>query len=371
MITKYISYLFLYLQVYHGEISSAKLRGIYGTFTQIFIGIGLLLVYGIGSIEGLRYYFVALVAVGIVVVFELMMVWLKETPRWLLSKGCRKKSIAALKFLRGPEIGYEKELSEMEAALSENTNQTMLQVLKEFKKKSVLIPFLILVAILFFQQIGGLNAISAYAGTIFEQANVENPQFIATITVGIAGLIAAIFSICLVDVAGRKVLLIVGGLGTCLATALLGTHFFITRPSLCDNSTNLTAMLLPGAENSTTTAVLPCNPQFAPVAIASVLLYFVLFNFGWGPVPWVLIGEMLPLQVRGVASGIVIFVNWGTSAIVTGFYPAFNRAVMPWFAWWSFAIMNLFSVVFVTFSLFETKGKSLEEIQERFERKKK
>lgn len=299
------------------------------------------------------------------------MVWLKETPRWLLSKGHKKKSIAALKFLRGPEIGYEKELSEMEAALSESTNQTMFQVLKEFKKRSVLIPFLILVVILFFQQIGGLNAISAYAATIFKQANIESPQFIATITVGIAGLLASIFSIFLVDVAGRKLLLIVSGIGTCLATALLGTHFFITRPSLCDNSTNLTATLPPSAENATTTAVLPCNPQYAPVAIASVLLYFVLFNFGWGPVPWVLLGEMLPLQVRGVASGIVIFVNWGTSAIVTGSYPAYNRAVMPWFAWWSFAVMNFASVVFVTFALSETKGKTLEEIQKRFERKKK
>ena len=104
--------------------------------------------------------------------------WLKETPRWLLSKGHKKKSIAALKFLRGPEIGYEKELSEIEAALSENTNQTMLQVLKEFKKRSVLIPFLILVVILFFQQIGGLNAISAYAAIIFEQANIESPQLL-------------------------------------------------------------------------------------------------------------------------------------------------------------------------------------------------
>ena len=188
---------------------------------------------------------------------------------------------------------------------------------------------------------------------------------------GIAGLLASIFSICLVDVAGRKLLLIVSGIGTCLATALLGTHFFITRPSLCDNGTNLTATLPPSAENATTTAVLPCNPQYAPVAIASVLLYFVLFNFGWGPVPWVLLGEMLPMQVRGVASGIVIFVNWGTSAIVTGFYPAYNRAVMPWFAWWSFAVMNFASVVFVTFALFETKGKTLEEIQKRFERKKK
>ena len=117
-----------------------------------------ILVYSIGSIGSFQYYYVALIAVGFTAVFELMMVWFKETPRWLLSNGCEDKTIAVLRFLRGPEISFEKELNDMKENLSGNTNLSWLQVLNEFKRRSVLIPFLIMAFIMFFQQVGGLNS---------------------------------------------------------------------------------------------------------------------------------------------------------------------------------------------------------------------
>lgn len=358
--------LLLCVQVYHGEISSAKLRGIFGSFTQLFLALGLLLVYSVGSIEGFHYYNSALLAAGFITLFELMMVWFSETPRWLLAKGYKSRAIAALIFLRGQKLTFEEELKDMEVAISENTNLSSLQIVAELRRRSVLIPFLIMAVIMFFQQIGGLNAISAYVAIIFKEGNVPNPKLAPIYAVGVTGLITTIIAVFLVDIVGRKVLLVVSGLGTLLGTAMLGTHFFITRPSLCQNSTNLTSSLLqssPSLQYSTTVA---CNSQYAPLAIVGVLIYVALFSLGWGPIPWVLLGELLPLPVRGVASGIVTFVNWGTAAIVTGFYPQYSHWITPWFAWWSFSLLNLASVIFAVLCVYETKGKSLEELQQKF-----
>ena len=113
-----------------------------------------------------------------------------------------------------------------------------------------------------------------------------------------------------------------------------------------------------------------CNKQFAPLAIVSLVIFYAAFTSGWGPIPAVLLGEMLPLRVRGVASGVISFLSWGTAAIVSGSYFNYSQAVKPWFAWWSFSLANLAGIVFVGFFVFETKGKSLEEIEERFKSKK-
>ena len=191
-----------------------------------------------GSIQGFHYYYVALVAAGIVTAFELMMVWLKETPKWLLSKGYKSQSIASLKFLRGPKIGIEKELKDMEIVLTEITNPNVVQVLKAFKRRSVLIPFLIMVVIMFFQMVGGISALSPYAAIIFKEAGVPHPKLASVYTIGAAGLLV-IVPIVFVDIAGRKVLLVVSGVGTVLSTIMLGTHFFLTRPSLCHSNTNV------------------------------------------------------------------------------------------------------------------------------------
>ena len=358
------------MQVYHGEISSAKLRGIFGSFAQLSLSLGVVLVYSIGSIESFQYYYIALIAAGVTTVFELMMVWFKETPRWLLSNGCEDETIAVLRFLRGPEISFEKELNDMKGNLSGNTNLSWLQVLKEFKRRSVLIPFLIMAFIMFFQQVGGLNVISTYTEIIFKDANVPHPELAPIYTVGVAGLVTAFVATIVMDIFGRKFLLIISGMGALLGTTLLGTHFFITRPSLCQNSTNLTATLLQNSPSLQDSTNVSCNPQYAPLAIVGIIVYTVLFTIGWGPVPWVLLGELLPLQVRGVASGIVTFVNWGTAAMVAGFYPNYAQSVQLWFAWWSFSVLNLASVLFVVLFVFETKGKSLEEIQQKFEGKR-
>ena len=337
------------------------MRGVFTSLGRLYLSIGLLVVYSIGSIPDLHYYNIALIIVGIVAVFELMMVWLCETPRWLITRGQKERAGKILEFLRGPGYDFEKELADIITTVKKTPRLTTLQVLKQFKRRSVYIPVIMLLFVMFFMQGGGLNAINTFGSTIFDQAGVANPNSVSAYSIGIIGIVFIIFSMFIVDRVGRKILLVISGVGICLSTVLLGVHQFITRPSLCIGSQNST-LLAQDLE-------MPCNTQFFPLAIFSVCLFSATFNLGWGPVPWVLLGELLPLQVRGLAFGLAVIVVWGTIAVVTGCYISYVELVSPWFAWWTFSALNLAAILFVIFGLIETKGKSLEGIQEHFETK--
>ena len=351
-------------------MSSSKFRGMFGSFTQLFLSSGLVLVYLLGSIPGFQYFHASLILIGIIAVFEIGALFICDTPRWLLAHGHRQEAISALKRLRGKHFDIGHELSTMELDLNRSPHLKMLKILTHFSKRDVVIPLVIMLFVMFFQQIGGLNASTAYSGLIFKEAGVENYRATATYAVGGTGVVFTIVSLVFVEFFGRKSLLIVSGIGMLLGTLLLGAHFFITRPSLCTspgNNSTLSEMTLHSGSSSDEL----CNAQLAPLAIVSLILFNAAFSIGWGPVPWVLLGELIPLRVRGVGSGIATLVNWSTAAIVTGFYLDYAEKVKPWSAWWTFSGLNLLAVLFVVFFVSETKGRSLEEINDRYKKQAK
>ena len=298
--------------------------------------------------------------VGIIAIYVFMVIFITETPRWLLVHGHRTQTIKALELLRGKNYDIGTELRSMEVAVANTPHLKSIQSFKELTKRAAFIPLLIILAVMFFQQIGGLNASTAYSALIFQEAGVSNYRQTATYAVGATGLVFTILSLFIVDLIGRKLLLVISGAGMFLGTILLGVQFYITRPSLCANIT--TGLLADSGGTG-------CNTQYAPMAIVSLIVFNAAFAVGWGPVPWILLGELLPLRVRGTGSGIATVMNWGTAAIVTGFYLDYAKTVQTWFAWWTFSIFNLAGIIFVLVFVFETKGKSLEEIQHKFEQK--
>ena len=348
-------------QVYIAEISTAKFRGVFGTFTPIGISAGILVNYSIGSIPGFPYFYTSLVAAGIITVFEVMMVWLEETPRWLVLKNHHQEAYHALTWLRGPSVNIEDEIRSIESS----DGSSIWTAWKEFAKRSVAVPVTIVIVVMFFQQIGGLNAITSYAASLFQEAGVANPEVTAAYAIGGAGLLSTLTFILVIDLVGRKILLIISGIGMTLSTALLGVHFYITRPSLCASGNNSSLIdLAEILQDSTTDA--PCNTQYGPLAVVSIVIFVLSLAAGFGPVPWILMSEITPLQVRGLASGIAILVNWATAAIVVGFYLEYADVVRVWFAWWSFAVLNAAGVLFVIVFVKETKGKTLEDIEKYY-----
>ena len=354
-------YHFLMLQVYIAEISPVKLRGVFTSLNEMVLTAGMVVGFGVGAIQDFPYFYGALVAVGILAVFEIAMVWLPDTPQSLVARGYSKSAERALRLLRGKKHNIKGELNDIKESVLSRRKEGNGSVWLQFKKRRVLVPFTYVLVILFFTQGGGISTTASYAAPIFSNAGVSNPRVTAIYAVGVASLLGNIASFFSVDILGRKILLILSALGMMVGSITLGTHFFITRPSLCPSFN--TTML-----HATEYVEEPCNSHFAPLAIVSLVLFRFSYSIGWGPIPWLLVSELLPLSVRGIASGIAMCLTSGTAALVSGVYLQYSELVRPWFAMWTFSLINLSAVVFVLVFIPETKGKSLEELEKWFEK---
>ena len=160
--------------------------------------------------------------------YELMVLFVCDTPRWLMTHSRKHSAMSALRLLRGKSIDISVEQKAMENNLSQNSAARLSSVLREFRKKEVLIPVVIATSVMFFNQSSGLNARNAYAAEIFQEANVKNPRAISAYAIGGTALIATTVALFVVDRLGRKVLLVASGFGMFIGTAMLGTYFYVT-----------------------------------------------------------------------------------------------------------------------------------------------
>ena len=344
-----------FLKVYIAEISPAKLKGCFGNFNQLFITVGIAATYFLGIQFGdyqIHYYDIALVAVTLTILFEvLMMVATLESPRWLFSKNRDDTATQILKILRGKDAQVQTEIDEIKMGLK--CKPSIKNQLIAFKSQSVYHPFILVCFLMFFQQFTGINAAIFYAAQIFSDAGYSNNKvnLISFGAVGCVQVLATLASVALVDYLGRRTLLVASSIGIITSSFLLGVYFFIFNIK-CGS-------YLESAE---------CPSGIEYLAIASVALFIISFSLGWGPIPWSSMGELLPSQARSLGASIATFLTNALAAIVIFAFPSYANLVSPQFVWWTFAIIMITSVVFVLLFLPEAKGKSLEEIQEHFEK---
>ena len=366
-IVNYCTHL-LHSQMYVAEMSPPKKRGFLGTFHLILKMIGISMSYLMGAIPGLLYTHSALFMVVVLLFSELLMILLKESPRWLLIKNYKYAAKKSLFWLFRSQKTVEKLVELIEASLSQ-TSIALKDKLKMFRERHVYIPLILSVGISFFHQFTGSNAIISYAAQIFLTAEVENAEETAIYAVGLLQLVGVIVSALVIDLAGRKKLLIFGSIGIAISNTVLGTHLYITRASQCgftQNESNLTVANQSysgdGSEH--------CYSSLGGLAITSVISFSFFYAVGWRSLPYIMMGEMYPNSVRGILGGIGAMVLFTFVSVVVGGYPAYEEAVHPYTAWWSFAGVAALSIPFIII-LPETKGKSLEQIEEYFKRKKK
>ena len=345
------------LQVYITEVSSPRLRGLFGTAHECLVVGGITLNYALGSITGFLYHQIALVAVGIVALFEVLMVWMPETPRSLLSRGYIKEAERALQWLRGPNSpAVAKELTEIKQNIIATRRFSKGKAWRTVFRRSVFVPLIYVIVVFLVKQLCGFNAVVAYIGEIFVDVGVSNPRTTAIYTVGASSLVGILAAFLTVDILGRKTLLTASGLMMMVGSTLLGIQFYITRPSLCGLSSE-----------SQSNGYTSCNAQFAPISIVSLIVYTFGFSVGFGPLSWVLVSELLPLSIRGKATGLCMMVSFVSSTVVVGTYLQLSQLVNPWFVLWTYAVVCLAGSVFVQIFIPETKGKSLEAVERGFE----
>lgn len=364
-------------QTYISEIASAKLKGLFGSCNEFFITIGIFLSYFLGidykqsdgSYTSLKYWQTALVSAGIVVIFEVLMMFTYESPRWLFSKHQNKKAIRVLKALRGPNFHIKEEVEKIRASFQGTIS--VLERLKEFRRRSVLVPFLLSIMLMFYEGFSGVNPAIFYASHILHEAGLNKHEInlIVTISIGLVQVIATLLSVFIVDYVGRKILLTLSSIGIALSCLVLGIYFYI-YDNVCDGCLVGEPMCNVSNIHDSIHEHFPCNTtQFGYLAVVCIVVMIVSYSLGWGPVSLTYISELMPNSVRSLAGSFALFAHWIFDFITALCFKYYSRPPIDNDgAWWTFSLIMFSAIFMVILFLPETKGHSLEEIQQHFEK---
>lgn len=334
--------------VYISEIAYPAVRGLLGSCVQLMVVTGILLAYVAGWVLEWRW----LAVLGCVppTLMLLLMCYMPETPRFLLTQHQYQEAMAALRFLWGSEEGWE------EPPVGAEHQGFQLAMLR---RPGVHKPLIIGICLMVFQQLSGVNAIMFYANTIFEEAKFKDSS-LASVTVGIIQVLFTAVAALIMDRAGRKLLLALSGVIMVFSMSAFGTYFKLTQ-SGPSNSSHVGLLVPISAEPA------DVHVGLAWLAVGSMCLFIAGFAVGWGPIPWLLMSEIFPLHVKGVATGVCVLTNWFMAFLVTKEFNSIMEILRPYGAFWLTAAFCILSVLFTLTFVPETKGRTLEQITAHFE----
>ncbi|XP_063928988.1 facilitated trehalose transporter Tret1-2 homolog isoform X2 [Zophobas morio] len=329
----------LTLPVYLGETIQPEVRGTLGLLPTAFGNIGILICFLMGFF--LRWHNIALVG-GVLALPFLCLMWIiPETPRWYVSKQKIPEARKALMWLRGNtnQDAVEKEFEEL--LKSQKTSDEKSETLRDLFTKPNMKSLLIVLGLMFFQQFSGINAIIFYTTQIFEDTGSNIPSSIQTIIVGAVNFISTFIATILIDKLGRKILLYISSVAMIITLAVLGVYFYLLKVSNYDVST------------------------YGWVPLASFVVYVLGFSFGFGPIPWLMMGEILPAKIRGPAASVSTSFNWIGTFVVTTAFHLIKDIIGAYGVFWLFCGITIIGLVFTILFVPETKGQSLEDIERK------
>ncbi|MFM5931285.1 MAG: sugar porter family MFS transporter [Novosphingobium sp.] len=339
---------------YISEVTPAHLRGRLSSIQQIMIISGLLgaatsnmlLQNAAGSSladlwghAAWRWMFWAQAVPAVLFLFSLLLV--PESPRFLVARGRDAEALQVLTRLFGAEAA-PRIAAEIKATLAAD-HQPKLADLKDPATGKWRTIVWVGIGLAVFQQFVGINVVFYYGIVLWEAVGFTESQAFATqvINDGIS-VAACIVALLLIDKVGRKPLLLVGSAGMAITLALIAWSF--SQGTMIDGK-----------------LVLP--PETGTLAFVSAISYAALFNLSWGPVMWVLLGEMFPNQMRGSALAVAGFAQWTANFAISSSFPWALKNLGLTTAYGFYATCAAISFVFVLKMVKETKGKTLEEME--------
>ncbi|KAM7258969.1 hypothetical protein ACFE04_014710 [Oxalis oulophora] len=321
--------------VFVAEIAPKHLRGALTTLNQLMICAGVSVAFIVGTVLTWRKLTEELFAGLIPCAIHLFgLFFIPESPRWLAKTGRKKDFQVALQKLRGPDTDISEEAAEIQeyiVTLESLPKATMVDLFQRRYLRSVIIG----VGLMVCQQFGGINGICFYTSDIFEQAGVSAAS--GTVIYAIIQVIITGLNTTVIDRAGRKPLLLVSGVGLVMGCLLTALSFYLKVHGLALESV-------------------------PALAVAGILLYIAAFSAGMGAVPWVVMSEIFPINIKGAAGGLATLVNWFGAWLISY---TFNY-LMSWSSYGTFIVyagVNALAILFVIVVVPETKGRTLEEIQ--------
>ena len=319
--------------MYISEISPALVRGRLAAMFQLNIVGGILIAYltnyllaSMGG-DGSWRYMLGAMAVPAAVFYGLL--WsIPESPRWLAGKG--RTADAAAVFSRLGEADAARMANEVAAAAK---SETVAEGLFNGKYNK---PIAYAMLLAMFNQLSGINAILYYAPRIFEMAGFERADaFQQSVYIGLANFLFTVLATLVIDRFGRKRLLLIGALGMVVFLVLTAAAF--SRPDVAN-----------------------------PYVLVYLVGFIAFFAFSQGAVIWVFIAEIFPNRVRAQGSSLGSSTHWIMAAVISWLFPIVVESSPQggFYAFVFYAVMMLLSFLFIWRVMPETKGRSLEEIQQ-------
>ncbi|KAL9248079.1 hypothetical protein vseg_021441 [Gypsophila vaccaria] len=319
--------------VYIAEITPKNLRGGSVLLHQLMLSSGVALSFIVGLVTSWRTLALIGAVPSAIQLFSLF--FIPESPRWLVKVGRDQNFEAVLRALRGQYVDISAEASEIKECTEDVKNISEDSTLDIFQMKYAF-SLTVILGLMSLAAFGGANGILFYASTTFESAGVPGP--LGTITMALIQLPPTFLGLFLLDNYGRRPVLLCSVSGMCIACLSVALSFLMKEHGWMTG----------------------CSPSFA---LAGILIYSAAYPVGMGGIPFVIMSEIFPMNVKGAAGSLATIVNWSSAWIVSY---AFNF-MMDWSSSGTFFIftsINIFSLVFVSRLVPETKGRTLEEIQE-------
>ncbi|KZC20544.1 MFS transporter, partial [Rhodanobacter denitrificans] len=341
---------------YIAEVSPAHIRGRLGSMQQLAIVLGIFAALlsdawlaGVagGAAQPLWFGLAAwrwmfLVATLPALVYGTLVLGVPESPRHLVAKGRLDEARVVLRKVLNmhSETALDNKLRDIEDSLRSEHRPRLRDLCG---KTAGLLPVVwIGILLSVFQQFVGINVIFYYSSTLWHSVGFsEADSFTITVVTSIVNVLVTLVAIALVDKIGRKPLLVVGSAGMAITLGLMAWCF--------SQATGSGATLsLPGATGM--------------VALVAANAYVVFFGVSWGPVVWVLLGEMFPNRIRATALAVAAAAQWLANFAITSTFPALAELGLS-FAYGLYAGFALLSLLFVLAGVRETKGIELEDMR--------
>lgn len=338
---------------YISEVSPAKLRGRLASIQQIAIISGLFIAFlsnyliakQAGSsldefalgYEAWRWMFWVELVPAVTFFFALLSI--PESPRFLVSSGKREKAMAVLTRLMGNRAATK--YDEIRETLSADHRPSF----RDLIGPNGIRPIVWFgVGLACFQQLVGINIIFYYGAVLWQSAGFsESNSLLINVISGALSIGACLVATAVIDRIGRKPMLMIGSVGMAIT---LGTMAIIFATAVLGEGDRL---VLSGAQG--------------PIALIAANLYVIFFNFSWGPVMWVMLGEMFPNQIRGSGMAVSGLSQWTSNFAITMTFPIMLAGIGLGGAYGFYALSAVVSFFFVWKFAHETKGKELEAME--------
>ncbi|KAM6564595.1 hypothetical protein CsatB_024593 [Cannabis sativa] len=327
--------------VYIAEIAPQNMRGTLGAINQLSVTIGIMLAYLLGLFVDWR----ALAVLGIlpcsILTFGLF--FIPESPRWLAKMGMTEDFESSLQVLRGFDTDITAEVNDIKRTVGSSPSRRTTIRFADLKRRRYWFPLMVGIGLLVLQQLSGINGILFYSSNIFQNAGISSSN-VATFGLGVIQVLATGVTTWLLDKAGRRLLLIISSVGMTTSLLIVAVAFYIE--GIVSEDTQLYKVM-------------------GVLSLVGLVAVVIFFSLGLGPIPWVIMSEILPVNIKGLAGSIATMANWLTSWVIT----MTANLLLNWSSGGTFTIYTLvsaFTVVFASLWVPETKGRTLEEIQQSF-----